>query len=341
MADIFISYKREDKPKAALLAGKITAAGWSAWWDHDLLGGEDYDVVIERELTAASCVIVIWSALSRQSRNVKDEARKALNRDALVPVTFDYTDPPIGFGMTHIIQFAGSRITENELAKLYESIAKKAGNPGQPLPQPVIKKKTTGKKWMIPVSVITAAAIFFAVRGFQNRQVSNNAQMSSYHDPKGDTAKPADTTGYKKIEDAVPSDEEKARNYFNSNGNRMEAALPGDSILHYRLKQINASSIKLEVDYNYNTAHGNTVYLGAWLWPLENAAVSGGYIPVHLSTEKGTAEITITVSELDKTAVSDGFVIMMSEPYKKPFTVRLFKYRHKWEPVALTDTIKK
>jgi hypothetical protein len=50
MADIFISYKREDKEKAGMLADKLMASGWSVWWDHDLLGVEYYDVVIEIEL---------------------------------------------------------------------------------------------------------------------------------------------------------------------------------------------------------------------------------------------------------------------------------------------------
>jgi TIR domain len=338
MADIFISYKREDKSKAALLADKITAAGWSAWWDHDLLGGQDYDVVIERELAAASCVIVIWSALSKQSRNVKDEARQALNRDALVPVTFDYTDPPIGFGMTHVIQFAGNRVNEDELAKLYQSITEKAGKPGQPTPQQVKGKKPTGKKWVLPVLLIAAAVIFFAVKGLQNGKGSN----TPYDDKKADTGKPPVPVTTGEIPEVVsPTDEEKVVQYFNSDGRKMEAALPGDSILYYRVKAVNANSITLEVDYNYNSTHGNAVFLGAWLWPLENAEVSGGYIPVHLATEKGTAEITITVSDFAKTAFSEGVVIMISESYKQPFAVKLFKFRHKWEPLALTDTLKK
>src|SRR5688572_1147613 len=111
MAEIFISYKREDKKKAALLASKLQASGWEVWWDSDLLGGDDYDTVIERELNTARCVVVIWSALSKQSRNVKDEAKNALNRNILVPVSFDNTEPPIGFGMTHVILFQNENQT--------------------------------------------------------------------------------------------------------------------------------------------------------------------------------------------------------------------------------------
>lgn len=126
MSDIFISYKREDKEGAELLANKLTASGWKVWWDHDLLGGQDYDVVIERELNDAKCVVVIWSALSVKSRNVKDEARNAINRDILVPVSFDNTEPPIGFGMTQVVLFKNKyAVSDAEYKKLYDSIAQK------------------------------------------------------------------------------------------------------------------------------------------------------------------------------------------------------------------------
>jgi hypothetical protein len=139
MADIFISYKREDKEKAAMLADKLMASGWSVWWDHDLLGGEDYDVVIERELADAKVVIVIWSALSKQSRPVKDEANKALKRNVLVPVTFDNTEPPIGFGMTHTIIFENkNQISDTEYKKLYNSIKKKTGTVAEGVDGPVL-----------------------------------------------------------------------------------------------------------------------------------------------------------------------------------------------------------
>lgn len=136
MADIFISYKREDKKRAALIAGKLEASGWSVWWDHDLLGGEDYDVAIERELDAAKCVVVIWSPLSIHSRNVRDEAKKGLNRNILVPVSFDHTEPPIGFGMTHVVLFENKNtIADEEFEKLYESVSRKIKAP-YPLPPP-------------------------------------------------------------------------------------------------------------------------------------------------------------------------------------------------------------
>jgi TIR domain len=168
MADIFISYKREDKKIAFQLAERLESSGWTVWWDHDLLGGEDYDTVIERELDVAKCVIVIWSALSVKSRNVRDEAKNALNRNVLVPVTFDNTEPPIGFGMTHTILFENPhKISENEYIKLYESLAKKIQPdkvivPPKPIPPSFYKKY---RYYLFAVAVIIAGYFIFKLIG--------------------------------------------------------------------------------------------------------------------------------------------------------------------------------
>lgn len=62
MADIFLSYAREDREKAEPLARALQEAGWSVWWDRSILPGASYEQVIEHELSSASSVVVLWSA---------------------------------------------------------------------------------------------------------------------------------------------------------------------------------------------------------------------------------------------------------------------------------------
>lgn len=47
MADILISYAREDKDKARMLAEAFEKHGWSVWWDPRMRAGEVFDEVIE------------------------------------------------------------------------------------------------------------------------------------------------------------------------------------------------------------------------------------------------------------------------------------------------------
>ena len=89
MADVFLSYAREDRDRAKALTGALEAAGLSVWWDRDLVPGPSYDDAIERELNGASCVLVLWSSRSIRSDWVKDEAEAGKARGVLINVLLE------------------------------------------------------------------------------------------------------------------------------------------------------------------------------------------------------------------------------------------------------------
>lgn len=89
MADVFISYKREDRTWAERVDEALRAQGWSTWWDTSLVAGEHFNEAIDRELSAARCVVVIWSERARQSRWVNAEAVSGFDRDILVACRID------------------------------------------------------------------------------------------------------------------------------------------------------------------------------------------------------------------------------------------------------------
>ena len=97
MADIFLSYAREDRHKAESLSRALEHAGWSVWWDREILPGASYERLIEAEISKAHCVVVLWSESARQSNWVRDEATLAISRHVLVSVLLDDSAPPLGF----------------------------------------------------------------------------------------------------------------------------------------------------------------------------------------------------------------------------------------------------
>jgi hypothetical protein len=97
MSDIFLSYASEDRPRAKLLSDALSALGWSVWWDRTILPGKTFDKVIEDELSATTCVIVMWSGKSVGSPWVRAEAGEALNRGLLIPVLLDDVTIPLVF----------------------------------------------------------------------------------------------------------------------------------------------------------------------------------------------------------------------------------------------------
>lgn len=47
MADIFISYAREDKARVKLLLDALEHQGWSIFWDRRIRAGQKFSMVIE------------------------------------------------------------------------------------------------------------------------------------------------------------------------------------------------------------------------------------------------------------------------------------------------------
>ena len=97
MADIFISYAREDESRIRELVRSIEGYGWSIFWDRRIPAGKTWEGHIGKALNDAKYVIVAWSQFSIISEWVKDEAREAKMRNRLIPVLLDPVIPPMGF----------------------------------------------------------------------------------------------------------------------------------------------------------------------------------------------------------------------------------------------------
>jgi TolB-like protein len=108
VADVFISYAREDAQAAQALADVLSARGWTVWWDRRMVPGKSFDEVIERELESASAVIVLWSSHSVESRWVRDEAAIAADRKILVPALIEpELELPLGLRSMHSADLSG------------------------------------------------------------------------------------------------------------------------------------------------------------------------------------------------------------------------------------------
>jgi hypothetical protein len=121
MADIFISYASVDRPTAHRLAEALEARSWSVWWDYrGLRGGQNFDRIIEKEISTARVVIVIWSQNSVESDWVRAEAAQALHEKKLVPLRIDSAAPPLRFRNIHTVDL--SSWTEQTEAEPFERL---------------------------------------------------------------------------------------------------------------------------------------------------------------------------------------------------------------------------
>jgi adenylate cyclase len=106
VADIFLSYARDDREIIERLAAALGDEGFEVWWDRRIVAGDEFSTIIEAELAAAGTVVVAWSDSGSRSNWVKDEASFAASRGTLVATTLDGGLPPMGFRQYHAIDLS-------------------------------------------------------------------------------------------------------------------------------------------------------------------------------------------------------------------------------------------
>ena len=86
-ADVFISYKAEDRARLQPLVAALEADGITVWWDAHIGGGTNWRQDIQEHLDAAKCVIVAWSkhSVGPEGEFVRDEAMRAKRHRDLSP----------------------------------------------------------------------------------------------------------------------------------------------------------------------------------------------------------------------------------------------------------------
>ena len=127
MADVFISYAREDRDRARDLAGHLEDQGWTVWWDRKLVAGQNFDEILTHQLQIAKSVVVLWSSHSIASVWVKNEATLADRRGVLIPTRIEVVDLPMPFQLKETVDLStwDGDATSEELQFLFDSI--KAG----------------------------------------------------------------------------------------------------------------------------------------------------------------------------------------------------------------------
>ena len=157
MADIFISYAREDRSRIEPLARSLEELGWSVWWDWTIPVGKTWRQVISEELEAAACVVVAWSDKSIKSNWVIEEAEEGSAKNILAPVLIADVRPPMGFRQIQAASLVNWRgePDDPELKKLLHAVESILGPPKRKeKAEPVVPPKALPKKPPISQSTI-------------------------------------------------------------------------------------------------------------------------------------------------------------------------------------------
>ena len=107
MADVFLSYAREDAARADQIARGLQAVGLDVFWDNEIPPGQTWADYIEQKLTQCKALIVLWSEHSTKSQWVREEARMGRDKSVLIPVMIDNVQAPFGFGEVQAANLSG------------------------------------------------------------------------------------------------------------------------------------------------------------------------------------------------------------------------------------------
>lgn len=163
MASVFLSYARDDRPKAEALATALEQLGHSVWWDRSIEGGSRFSQEIEQALKRSEAVVVMWSHTSIQSAWVTDEAAEGRDTGRLVPVVIDNAKPPLGFRQYQAIDLSAwkARAKNGAVDAVHRAILVRAGG-ARPAETPATTRRAGRNYRQLGIA---AAALLVLVAG--------------------------------------------------------------------------------------------------------------------------------------------------------------------------------
>jgi len=132
--------RSEDQAKAQIIAEALESHGYSVWWDRVIPPGRTFDEVIEEELYAAKCMVILWSEESVKSELVRTEASEGKRRKILIPVLIEDVTLPLAFRLIEaakLIDWDGT-LPNPEFDLLLGSVSRMLGT--VPAPEMEIQK---------------------------------------------------------------------------------------------------------------------------------------------------------------------------------------------------------
>lgn len=167
MADIFISYAREDRARAEQVARGLAGAGLDVFWDNEIPPGQTWADYIETKLTQCKALIVLWSEHSTKSQWVREEARLGRDKGVLIPVMIDGAQAPFGFGEVQAANLAAWTGAEDhpDWRRFVDAVRSAANNPA---PRPALQAAPAPQAWRAPQQASMPAVPREANKGVPN-----------------------------------------------------------------------------------------------------------------------------------------------------------------------------
>lgn len=130
MADVFVSYRRDEREAVERIASQLRSLGFSVWFDASMTAGDAFSDEIDREARAAKAILVCWSPAARESRWVKAEAMIGFEHDKLAAAYVagpDGFSPPTPFNAVHAADLRDYLASPTEMHAGWRGVLRRLG----------------------------------------------------------------------------------------------------------------------------------------------------------------------------------------------------------------------
>lgn len=145
MVDIFVSYKREERPRISPLVDELRGHGREVWIDAKTKVSASFIVEINRALEACKCAVVFWSRHSVRSNWVLAESYTAYEKEKLIPVLLDNVVVPAPFNLLQAVDLTrwNGDYKHADWLELTQAVAEYCAPPAAAVP---VRKKAAKKQ---------------------------------------------------------------------------------------------------------------------------------------------------------------------------------------------------
>ena len=105
--DVFISYRRTDRPIAAALAARLTELNLNVWFDQELRIGDKWHWEISNRIARSKTVVALWSEETLKSPWVLAEIEQAFQQDTLVSALIGQYLIPVPYNILPAVDLIG------------------------------------------------------------------------------------------------------------------------------------------------------------------------------------------------------------------------------------------
>lgn len=130
--DIFLSYKREERPRVEAIAGALRDLKFNVWFDARLVSGRAFDDEINLQIRTARAVLVCWSAAAVGSEWVRAEATIGRQRGVLRACMLENCELTPPFNLVHAEDLTSGALDGSNVGwvRLVDQLGELTGRPG-------------------------------------------------------------------------------------------------------------------------------------------------------------------------------------------------------------------